>query len=1233
MNWLLPSVAGTLLIVVTLFVSYLYTYRYVPSTAMRLWIMAWAYYTLRMVLTLSTIMLPGQLVLEFLKWVTAALSALYLLFGALEFGGIHRPVRDQYVAAALLTAWAAVSVFGLQSFLWTTIPIFALMGLANVASGYVIWRNQQERHLAGASMVSVAFVLWGLHKWDFPFLRHVVWFAPIGFWIGNILGLAVAVGTLVMVMAEGHQQLQDILEEKARLSQRFQEQARRLFAFSRSVARISIGMDQEALLQDIVTESMDVLNADRCALYLISDNTATITCPVSQGLSQKYIDGMLAQVGSTPGASLLKTAKPLLAADALQEPAYRPFYRLIEEEGFRGLALFPLHHRGRVIGALALYFDEPHIFADEEIETSMTFAHIVASVIEHSRTLAKERRRASELEALQEVSMHVSSSLDLLTVLKTVAKRARETIGATNTHLFAYDAETDSFTIGLSDWSPNASHPRQTITPRQNGLTATVAHTGTEIIISNMDDHPLYRDNLAHSWDVQSIAGFPIKLGDRVLGVLNAAFEEPHVFTESETRLLSMLAGNAAIAIENANLYREMADLNRTLEQRVQTRTKEIRTLMQLGQKLANVLSQEELVNVLMEAVHQLLTPDAVICLICPTPHRSVVTVHGHLHDETQLRMLDRLRGVFVSGGGQLAANAALTVFNILPEPSDSSPAPLQWPIPSQIYAPLRLHNHTIGQLCACGRSANTFKEEDERYLVAVALQASNALARLDALETRQRSRLQAILDSTPDGLLLLDEDGQVVVASPTAQEMISLLADLDTEGHVERLGDHPLAEIQQAVQNDGRFTTEVIVGMLPLIFDLQAHPVYEKGERLPGILVRIADVTRERRTQEQLFQASKLASVGELAAGVAHEINNPLTAVIGFSELLLNRVEDEENRHMLERIIAAGQRTRNIVQGLLQFSRGLQARELARDDINEVVRQTVNLLRRQIELEGIDVFEQYAHDLPWLNTDSGGVGQVILNLLQNARDAIHDSGIGTHITIHTEMDGPDYVAIVIEDDGPGISPDKISRIFDPFFTTKPPGKGTGLGLSISHRIASELGGNLSVRSEAGRETVFTLRLPISYSAPVVKDPAITQETDTGQPAGAGLTGRQILVIDDEPPALEVVQQVLESAGAHVTLFCDGQTALDYLLGESPRCDLILLDIKMPGITGIEVFKQLVNSRPAIARRVLFVTGDVISSDTAQFLQVSERPSVAKPFSRKELLGAIQNTLRTLARG
>lgn len=229
------------------------------------------------------------------------------------------------------------------------------------------------------------------------------------------------------------------------------------------------------------------------------------------------------------------------------------------------------------------------------------------------------------------------------------------------------------------------------------------------------------------------------------------------------------------------------------------------------------------------------------------------------------------------------------------------------------------------------------------------------------------------------------------------------------------------------------------------------------------------------KRTQTQLIQSAKMAAIGELAAGVAHELNNPLTVVLGLAELLLRDTAPDDAMHKdLTTIVAQAIRTRDIVRGLLDFARHTEFR-MAKDDVNEVIDETLALFRQHMESSGIDVQVHYATDLPFLLLDAGRMKQVFLNLITNATHAMPRGGT---LTVTSKRVG-DEVAVRVADTGEGISAEHLSRIFDPFFTTKPVGQGTGLGLSVSQSIVQDHGGRIEVASRPGEGSTFTVWLPI----------------------------------------------------------------------------------------------------------------------------------------------------------
>ncbi|HET7875990.1 MAG TPA: GAF domain-containing protein, partial [Methylomirabilota bacterium] len=393
---------------------------------------------------------------------------------------------------------------------------------------------------------------------------------------------------------------------------------------------------------------------------------------------------------------------------------------------------------------------------------------------------------------------------------------------------------------------------------------------------------------------------------------------------------------------------------------------------------------------------------------------------------------------------------------------------------------------------------------------------------------------------------------------------------------------------------------------------------VIEHSRLYDELQARLAELQA---TQAQLLQADKLSAVGRLVSGVAHELNNPLSVVIGYGQLLMSREVPPDIRRPLELMVAQGDRMARIVQSLLLFSRQRQP-ERGAVDIREMIEQTVALRLTQLALSGIRVERTFADGLPPVEGDAHQLQQVILNLLLNAEQAILGSGepqarVGDKIRIgaavRAEADGR-WVVIEMEDNGPGIPRDALPRIFDPFFTTKKMGEGTGLGLSVSYGILRQHGGRLSCESAPGR-TLFTLTLP-AMTAPVAS---------AGEPAApprAEGRGRRVLVVDDEPALVDLVSGLLRDRGWEVDVAGDGRAGLERL--REGAYDLVVCDIRMPDLSGEEFYRIATSGRRDLARRFLFITGDTANPAAWHFIEQTQVPVLEKPFTPQALLRAIE---------
>ncbi len=374
------------------------------------------------------------------------------------------------------------------------------------------------------------------------------------------------------------------------------------------------------------------------------------------------------------------------------------------------------------------------------------------------------------------------------------------------------------------------------------------------------------------------------------------------------------------------------------------------------------------------------------------------------------------------------------------------------------------------------------------------------------------------------------------------------------------------------------------------------------------------------RTTQNQLVQREKLSAVGEFVAGVAHELNNPLTSLIGFAELLQSGGMDEKQSSYLNYIVKSSQRCHKIVQSLLGFSRQ-HPPERTLVKVNEILDAVLELLAYEMRTSNIEVLTRHDLSLPPIFGDSHQLQQVVLNLLNNGRQAIQSAQGNGQIRIVTERAGS-FVRVTISDNGPGISPENLAKLFDPFFTTKPVGQGTGLGLSLCYGIIKEHGGSIHAASQPGAGATFAIELPIADPPP----PSGVEGGASAPESTAAVGAKRVLVIDDEEWILTLARKVLEGDGHQVDVARDGAAALAALA--QARYDLLVCDQKMPGLSGPQLYQKLLAEHPDSAERLLFMTGDVVSENFQQFLKKTRKSCLTKPFSLSQLRGAVAEALR-----
>jgi PAS domain S-box-containing protein len=515
-----------------------------------------------------------------------------------------------------------------------------------------------------------------------------------------------------------------------------------------------------------------------------------------------------------------------------------------------------------------------------------------------------------------------------------------------------------------------------------------------------------------------------------------------------------------------------------------------------------------------------------------------------------------------------------------------------------------------------------------------IELELQNEELRRTQLELQEaRDKYLNLYDFAPTGYFTLDHNSLIVDVNLAGSELLGsekhrLIGTQFTSSISPDSQDAFYFHWKEVLKTDTKSSCELKMlkadgTLFPAQLISMAMP--EKDGNINQCRTAVIDITERRKAEEEMKQleqkaqlVSRLASVGELASGVAHEINNPLTGVIGYSALLSDREDvPEDMRRDLEAITEGAQRVASIVKRLLAFARQIKPK---RDyvDINEMIENTFYLRAYHLRTSSIKVTTQLAPDLPMTIADTGQLQQVFLNLIVNAETEMRLAHGKGKLLIKTEK-ADNTIRISFQDNGPGITKENLDSIFNPFFTTREVGEGTGLGLSICHGIVTEHRGRIWAESEPGKGATFIMELPVVTEAeqPKPSEPVVEEPEKVAK--------ARILVVAYEQIIRDFVKRVLAGEGYEVETANNAADALKKI--ESKRYSLILVDIKMPGMDGVELYKRIQKIARSLARRVAFMTSDIMGADTEKFLSETKVAHIEKPFDAEQLSREVKRAL------
>ncbi len=541
---------------------------------------------------------------------------------------------------------------------------------------------------------------------------------------------------------------------------------------------------------------------------------------------------------------------------------------------------------------------------------------------------------------------------------------------------------------------------------------------------------------------------------------------------------------------------------------------------------------------------------------------------------------------------------------------------------------PLIAKDRIVGLMEVFRRTPRSSDAEWRSFLETLAGQAAIAVDNATLLaETQAQAQLtQQIIDNAPEGMVLLDRAQRLVLANPTALVHLADLAQLAPGDLVTTLGDHPLSTLLETRSND-QARHELILENSQRMLEVAVQRL-TSGPHTDGTLLVIWDVTAERERQRYQQAQERLASVGQLAAGIAHDFNNIMGAIVLYAQLLSKAANlTDRQRGQLLTIQEQAKHATNLIRQILDFSRRSFMQKISLD-LAPLVKEMVKLLERTMP-ENIRLGLTYDRSAYIVFADPTQVQQVLMNLAFNARDAMPNGGeLGFTLSILSLASGeapplPDmgpgeWISLVVSDTGTGIDPTHLSRIFDPFFTTKEPGKGTGLGLAQVYGIVKQHGGTIVAESQLDQGATFTLYLPQHSITPEVATTGLADEIIPGR-------GETILLVEDNKAMRQSVQGALEELGYGVLVAEDGRQALEIIDQQAKTVSLMLSDLVMPEMGGIElahiVLKRFSNVK------VLIMTGHPLGEGRDDLPQSENAGWIRKPFAIAELAGKIRSIL------
>jgi PAS domain S-box-containing protein len=1059
--------------------------------------------------------------------------------------------------------------------------------------------------------------------------------------------------------------------DSARLYAEARRQTERVRALAEVERLVTESLDLDDVLQRITEAAARLLGAQVVQLWTVDPSAPRLrrrAQSIAAGVPEFVLPDTLRF-----GEDLVGAAAESRAAIFVPEVQHDPRVqsrRWAEEAGLGTMLAVPVVSGDTLLGVLTVRARTGSLSADEDQALVTSLAARAAIAISNARVYAQAVARARRLQSLAAVSQSITSSLALDEVFGRITRATAEMTPGAVAAVHVYEAERNVLRFAGQPGPALERLPRER--PATEGLPGLVVERRAPVLVAEPVGHP--RTVNVEWWRQRpqcSYYGVPITVADTLVGVLDCISEG--LPDQEVQEALQLLAAQAGVAIRNASLYQLQAEQSErthalaTINQRISGALELDELLREISTSAAQLTGARFVAFWLADDRRRRVTfaGGSVPDIADDLPERECDYDTGGVGWVARTRAPLVVRDVFTDDRTthlEWARRWDLGFFVAVPVLAGRD---LLAVLAVSHTEPLRLVTETreviemfVAQAAIAIQNARLYREAHRRREIAEAqallgreLTGTLDVGRIGEVVTR---RIAELLDVRHSVMFRYEpDDGTLHAVASHGEDAVVLTGMVLQRGEAVA---GPAAEERRLVASPDvltdaglwlsptlrrRFEASPYTAALaaPLIarervvgaIAVGAAAGHEFGEDDRQTLQAFADqsalaldnarlyesarqsLARLRETQHQLVEAAKLSALGQLVSGVAHELNNPLSVIIGYGQLLLQRELPSTVERPVELMVMQGERMAKIVQNLLLFARQ-RPHEQATVDLHAVIEQAIALRQSHLTVSDIDVVREFMAGLPPVTGDVQQLQQVFLNLLLNAEQAIVSARRpGGRITFRTRvLQGGARVVVRVIDNGPGIPPAVLPRIFEPFFTTREVGSGTGLGLSVSYGIVEQHGGRLAVDSEPGR-TAFTLEFPAAIGGPV---------STTSPPAPPANDRRVALLVEDEPAVRELLRTLLTDTGWEIDLASGGGAALDRV--RRRRYDLVVSDIRMPDGSGDDFYRAAIAEDPSLASRFIFITGDTANPEALKFLEEVRRPVLAKPFPPARFLEVVR---------